>query len=72
MQQRNLQHEEMNHNYSTTSQMSYDYFDTRLGLHQELARHYQLGLWLFAIIALRRLAGHYFIAEGQSAIAAGL
>jgi len=71
MQQRNLQHEGMHHNNSTTPQMSHDYFDTRLGLHQELSRHYQLGLWQVAIIALRRLAGHHFIAEGQSAIAAG-
>jgi dTDP-4-amino-4,6-dideoxygalactose transaminase len=44
MQQRNLQHEGMHHNNSTTPQMSHDYFDTRLGLHQELSRHYQLGL----------------------------
>jgi hypothetical protein len=71
MQQRNLQHEGMHHNNSTTPQMSHDYFDTRLGLHQELSRHYQLGLSQVAIIALRRLAGHHFIAEGQSAIAAG-
>ncbi len=60
----------MHHNNSTQPQMSHDYFDARLGLHKELASHYQLGLWLFAIIALRRLAGHHFIAEGQSAIAA--